>query len=62
MFGEMVVEKGYSFAQENDWMGRLEKDWGSSASSPKGGARQHGRPADGSDGSRRGGGLHAEMA
>ena len=25
-FGQTVVEKGYSFGQEMDWMGRLEKD------------------------------------
>ena len=55
VWGDDRGQKGYSFGQERDWMGRLEEDLEKSpASRPKGGVRQHRRPADGFDGSRTG--------
>ena len=54
--GELVGVKGYSGGQEKDWMGCLEDYLKHFGIKVKGllGARQHRRPADGSDGARTG--------
>ena len=62
MFGKLVGGTGCSGGQEKDWIVRLEEGMTGFGMKFEGWRKAAQRPVDGFDGSRRGGGIHAEMA